>query len=114
MKSSDNLTCHAFPDDSLQAETWPSKAEGIQHQSTLLQSMALAKVAAELVLAIEHLTTVGAGVEGTVVLPHVAAILFAAAKGIGTTVRTLKLVRDGYPLSGMVVWLIPAPTLVWC
>jgi hypothetical protein len=52
-------------------------------------------VVAQLFLAIEHLTAVGTGVEGTVMLPHVAAILFAAAEGISASFGILKMVRIG-------------------
>jgi hypothetical protein len=67
--------------------------------------MTLAKVVAQLVLAIEHLTAAGAGVERSVVLSHVAAILFAAAEGSRAAMGTLKLVPDGYLLSEVIVEL---------
>jgi hypothetical protein len=48
----------------------------------------------QLILAIEHLTTVGARVEGSIVLLHMAAIFFAATEGIDATIGTLKMVMN--------------------
>jgi hypothetical protein len=70
------------------------KAEDIQYTPSLVQLVAPSKMVAELILAIKHLTTVGAGVEGTIMLLHMAAVFFAATKGIDATIGTLEMTMN--------------------
>jgi hypothetical protein len=49
---------------------------------------------AQLILAIKHLTTVGAGVERSIVLLHMAAVLFATTERIDATIGTLEMAMN--------------------
>jgi hypothetical protein len=68
-----------------------NKAEDIQYTPNLVQLVTPSKVVVQLILAIKHLTTVGTGVEWSIVLLHMTAVFFAATESIDATIGTLNM-----------------------